>query len=107
LCIFVCKDLYFSKINISHNCKEKDLEICAIKLGTKPSKLIIINLSRAPTADFNQFMKNLDGALKYMQKPTAEFLICGDINIGYLIESNEKKQVSLLITHNLYSFFWV
>ena len=30
VCIFVRKDLPFSKMSISHNCKVKDLEICAI-----------------------------------------------------------------------------
>jgi hypothetical protein len=30
MCIFVRKDLHFNKINISPNCKEKDLEICVI-----------------------------------------------------------------------------
>jgi hypothetical protein len=42
--ISVCKYLYFSKTDISHNCKEKDLEICAIKLDTKSFKLIILSL---------------------------------------------------------------
>jgi hypothetical protein len=32
VCTFVHKDLYFSKINISNNCKEQHLEICAIEL---------------------------------------------------------------------------
>jgi hypothetical protein len=53
VCVFVLKGLYFSKINISHNCREKDLEICAIELETKSSKLIIISLHRAPMSDFN------------------------------------------------------
>ena len=92
VCIFVRKDLYFNKINISPNCKEKDLEICAIKLETKLSKLIILNLYRTPTRDFNQFIKMLEGALKYLHKPKAEFLICGDINTSYIIESNKKKK---------------
>jgi hypothetical protein len=34
VCI-VCKDVYFSKINTSCNCKEEDLEICAIELKIK------------------------------------------------------------------------
>ena len=33
VCIFVRKDLYFSKINISRNCKEKGLEIFALDLN--------------------------------------------------------------------------
>jgi hypothetical protein len=57
VCVFVQKDLYFSKIDISHNCKEKDLEICAVELEIKASKLIILSLYREPTGDFNQFIK--------------------------------------------------
>ena len=38
--IFVHKDLYFRNFNISHNCKEKDLEICAVGLEPRSSKLI-------------------------------------------------------------------
>jgi len=36
---FFCKDIHFSKINISNNCKEKDLEILVIELETKSSEL--------------------------------------------------------------------
>jgi hypothetical protein len=40
------------------------------------------------TGDFNQVIKNLDGALKYLYKPKAELLIHGDTNADYCIESN-------------------
>jgi hypothetical protein len=44
----------------------------------------------------------LDATLKYLYNPKSEFLICGDINIDYLGESNRKKQMnSLLTTYNL------
>jgi hypothetical protein len=92
VCLFVLEDLYFSKINISCNCKEKYLEICAVALETKSSTIIILISSyRVPIEDVNQFMKNLDDALKHMYKPEAEFLICGDITRDYLIDSNRKK----------------
>jgi hypothetical protein len=39
LCIFVCRDLNVNKIDISHNCTEKDLEICTAELETEASKL--------------------------------------------------------------------
>jgi hypothetical protein len=40
--------------------------------------------------------------LKYLHKQKAEFLICGDINTDYVIESNWKEQLSsLLTTYNL------
>jgi hypothetical protein len=69
VCIFVHEDLYFSKIKISCNWKEKDLEICAVELETESSTLIILNLYRAPTGDFNRFMKNVGDTLKYLYKP--------------------------------------
>ena len=83
--IFVHKDLYFSKINFPHNCNDKVLEICAVEPETKSSKLIILSLYRAPTGDFNQFIKKLDDALKHLYKPKGKFLICGDTNADYLI----------------------
>jgi hypothetical protein len=80
---------------ISHvTVKKKNWEICAVELETEASKLIILSLYRAPTGDFNRFIKNVDDTLKYLYKPKAEFLICGDINTDYLIESSQKKQLS-------------
>jgi exonuclease III len=102
VCIFVRKDQCFSKIDISHHCKEQDLEICAIQLETKNMQIIIVSLYRAPSGDFNRFLKRLDTTLKYLYNPKSEFIICGDINVDYLNEINQKKQInSLLTTYNL------
>ena len=102
MCIFVRKDLNVNKIYISHNCREKDLEICAVELETEASKLIVLSVYRARTGDFNQFLKKLDDTFKYLHKPKTEFLLCGDINIDYLLESNCKRHLSsLLTTYNL------
>jgi endonuclease/exonuclease/phosphatase family metal-dependent hydrolase len=41
--------------------------------------------------------------LKYLYKPKTEFLLCGDINTDYLLDSNQKKYLSsLLTTYNLF-----
>jgi hypothetical protein len=81
LCIFVKKDKCFNKIDISHQCTEQNLKICAIQLETKTSNLIILGLYRSPSGDFNQFLKGLDATLKYLYNPKSEFLTCGDIGI--------------------------
>ena len=91
MCILVPKDLDVNKIDILQNCREKDLEICAVELETGASKLIVLSIYGAPTGDFNQFFKKLDDTLKYLCKPKTEFLICGDINTDYLLESSRKK----------------
>jgi hypothetical protein len=60
VCIFVKKAQHFNKIDISHHCKEQDLEICAIQLVTKTANLIILSMYRAPSGDINEFLKRLD-----------------------------------------------
>jgi len=63
------------------------LKIYAVELETKPSKLIILNFY-STYRDSNQFIKNLDDALKHLYKPKVELLICENINTVYLIEIN-------------------
>jgi len=41
VCIFVHKDLNINKTDISHACREKDLEICAVELEIEASKLTV------------------------------------------------------------------
>jgi hypothetical protein len=60
---------------------------------------MILSLFRAPTGDFNWFIKNLDDTLKYLCKPKAGFLIYGDINTDYLTESNRKKTTVFIINN--------
>jgi hypothetical protein len=51
--IFIKTAHSFNKTDISHHCKERDLEICAVQLETKAHNLIILSLYRAPSGDFN------------------------------------------------------
>jgi hypothetical protein len=53
VCIFVCEDMNVNKINITHKCREKDLENCAVEIEVEALKLIVLSLYRAPTGDFN------------------------------------------------------
>jgi len=70
------------------------MEICAVELVTKSSKLIILSLYRVPTGDINQYIKNLHDALTQLYKLQAKLLICGDINTDYLTVSNQKNNQS-------------
>jgi hypothetical protein len=62
--IFVKEGQSFTKIDTLHQCTEQTLEACAVELETKLSNLIA--LYRAPYPNFNQFIKLLDAALKYL-----------------------------------------
>jgi hypothetical protein len=64
--------------------------------------ITITNRTTAPSEDVIEFLKKLDAILKYLYSPKSEIIICGDININYLNESNHKQQInSLLQTYNL------
>jgi hypothetical protein len=55
--IFVMKDQCFSNTDISHHCKEQDLEICIIQMETKASRLIMLSLCTASSGGLNQIIK--------------------------------------------------
>jgi hypothetical protein len=44
------------------------MEICAVELVTKSSKLIILSLYRVLTGDINQYINNLHDALTQLYK---------------------------------------
>ena len=59
---------------------------------------------RAPSGNFDTFITKLDTILKKLFIVTVDFIICGDININYLIDSDRKSQLEALIkTYNLTS----
>jgi hypothetical protein len=51
----------------------------------------ILTFYRALSANFDQFIKRLDGTLKYLYNPNSQFLICVDINVNYLNDNNQKS----------------
>jgi hypothetical protein len=38
------------------------------------------------------YVKRLDATLKYFHNLQSEFLICGEMNVDYLSDNNQKKQ---------------
>ena len=74
------------------------MEICATELETTSSELIILSLYKAPTGDFNQFIKDLNNAVKHQYTPTADLLICGDIKHRLSQWKQPKKQLASLLT---------
>lgn len=90
VCMYVHKCLEIVSIDIENYCKEKDFEACAIKLNLNSTHICIITTYRAPSGDFNLFMNRLDAILRKLYNPSLDFIICGDINIDYL-KNTEKK----------------
>ena len=102
VCIFIHEDLEFFSISLDKYCKEKDIEVCAVKLNITPIHLIILTIYRSPSGNFTNFFKNLDSVLNTCYSNKTVFVICGDININYLDNCKKRQQLdALLQTYNL------
>ena len=102
VCIFTKQKLVFQTIDLSEYCSEKLLEICAVRFQLKSFKLIILCIYRPPTGNLKQFYSLMEHILNYLLKPAVTFLVCGDLNINLLVNSNEAtKLLTLMKTYNL------
>jgi exonuclease III len=103
VCTFVHEDFDFLPITLDIYCKEKDIEICAVRLQRSPMHLIILAIYRSSSGNFTIFLKGLDSILSTWYN--TEFVICGDININYLENCKKKKKKqqldALLQTYNI------
>jgi exonuclease III len=102
VCIFIHEDLDFLSISLDKEFREKDIEVCAVRINITPKHLFILAVYRSPSGNFNKFLKNLDSVLNTWYNNKIIFVICGDININYLENCRKKQQLdALLKTYNL------
>ena len=102
--IFVHNSLASTNIDIVRHCKDQDIEICAVKLSFGALNICVVTLYRAPSGNFSTFLLKLDTILQSIYSPKLHLIICGDININYLKESEIKSKLdSLLLSYNLTS----
>jgi hypothetical protein len=56
VCIYIHESFQFSNINVYKFCKEKDLEVCVIKLYLPCCTTGIVNINRSPSGNFENFL---------------------------------------------------
>jgi hypothetical protein len=84
--------------------KEKDIEICAVKLHFSSHTVAIVSVFRSPAGRFSYFPNNFEIALNHIYDNSIDIILCGDFNINYLTENHNKQLLdSLLASYNLYS----
>jgi hypothetical protein len=106
VCILVQDGLRFTSYDLAKFCQDKDFEDCACRIYSNSKRIYIIAVYRAPSGNLDLFFTKLDNILKYLYTPTFDIIICGDININYLVNSAKKSQLeALLKTNNLESVF--
>lgn len=61
-----------------------------------------MTIYRAPTGNYDLFLKRLVDILKSFYKVDSKLILCGDINVDYLTDNVKKKQLdTVLLTYNL------
>ena len=81
---------------------DKDIEACAIQLDWTFNKLFILAIYRSPRGDFTIFLERLDLILQKFYKNKYNIIICGDVNVNYLIDNNRRRQLdAVLHSYNL------
>jgi len=90
--IFVYRNLKYNTINIDEYNIDKDIKACAIQLDSTLNKLHILAIYRSPSGDFTNFLKFLK-----LYNNKYYILICGDVNVNYLIDNNRRSQLDAVL----------
>ena len=82
--IFVSKNIRFQEIDLNRYVKEKDFEICTLKLQIASINFIIICLYRSPTGNYIYFLNQLESVLNKLYRVSTNIILCGDFNINFI-----------------------
>ena len=87
VCIYISKNISFNAINLDQYIKEKDLEICALKICEASISFTVICIYRSPTGDFRYFLNQIESILNKTCKTSTHIILCGDFNVNYFHEN--------------------
>ena len=83
---------------------KKDIEIYAVKIHILSHTTIIITVYKPPTVNITNILNNLKAALNQVYNNTVDIILCGDFNINYFKDNQNKQAVnSLLPSYRIYS----
>ena len=77
---------------------EKDIQICAVKLHILSHTTIKITVCRFSTGNIAYFRNNLEAALNQVYNNKVDIILCGDFNINYLSNNQNKEALNSLLT---------
>ena len=70
---------------------EQDTEAGAVKLTVNSPNICILSIYRASSVNFTHFLDKLEMILNLLHSNNTQLIICGDININYLVENKKKN----------------
>jgi len=104
VCIFIQDNIHFTNINMDRYSIEKVIEICFVKLRILSCIIVIITVYTSPSGNIAYFLSNLEAALNQIYSNTVDIILCGDFNVNYLSDNqNKQARNPLLTSYSLYS----
>jgi len=92
----------YQVIELNKLYKEKVFEISAVKLNTFSTKTTLCCVYRSPSENPHYFLELLEKTLKLLYQPNVYLVICGDLNINFLVDSSVNQNLeSIKKTFNL------
>jgi hypothetical protein len=98
-----CLVITYTTLDLLSNCYKKNIGLCAVQISFPTFNITVLHVYRSPTCDFKQFLEKLDSTLKYLCTSKCEFLLCGDLNINYAVDSYHKNQLTFLLSSHTIS----
>jgi len=81
--IFILNNILFDVIDLEQFNKEKDFEICALKIQIMSTYLIVLCVYRSPSGNFPYFLTQLEIVLNKLYKISTNIILCGDFNVNF------------------------
>ena len=75
VCIYVHESLQSSNMEVQKYCKEKDLEVCSVRLYLPTCTIGIVNLYRSPLGNFNYFLNELENLLNFVSRNSMGLIV--------------------------------
>jgi exonuclease III len=83
VCIYIHESFQCSNINVYNFCKEKDLEVCVIKLYSPCCTVGMVNIYRSPSGNFENLLNEFETLLNTTSSNSMDLIICRDFNINF------------------------
>jgi exonuclease III len=71
--------------------KDDNFEVYVVKLPFPSGNICTPAIYRALSGNFLHFLNGLDAILNALYNTNSKFIICGDINVNYLVDNNRKN----------------
>lgn len=102
VCIFAKDNMNITSINLNLSL-EKHFEMCVSVINSNLSeKIYVIVIYRTPDSDFNVFIRRLELLFHQIYNVKCKYIICGDININFLVNSPYKQNlINICAAYNI------